>query len=184
MDLFADALDARRDLQLAFTSHALSRIHEISPAPALVYAVGTDEHTLTREELTAIQRYVQDGGVILFETAGGRGRFAHAAEKQLAAAFGRLARPLVQDSIITGEFSPHAINCSTLDYRPYSLQVLGGIDTTPRLRGIVIDGSPRLLFSREDISNALLDQPVWGVHGYSPRSAQRLLRNVLLYVIE
>lgn len=184
VEVFADALFDQRDLSLNISSHPLAKVHELSPRPDIVTVAGTDEHRFTRNEREAIQQYVHAGGVILFETVGGRGRFANAAEAQLAEVFARSAQPLLREPIITGEGLNHASNCSSLDYRPYSLHVLGGIDTTPRLRGMMIDGTPRVLFSREDISQALLDQPVWGVHGYSPRSAQRLLRNVLLHAAE
>jgi hypothetical protein len=46
-----------------------------------------------------------------------------------------------------------------------------------------IEGIPRLLFSREDITHALLDQPAWGVNGYGPESARRLLANILLHAM-
>jgi hypothetical protein len=71
-----------------------------------------------------------------------------------------------------------------VDYRPFSFQVFGTRDTAPRLRGMSIKDSasgsgPQLLFSREDLSNALLDQPRWGISGYSPQSARDLLGNIV-----
>ena len=36
-------------------------------------------------------------------------------------------------------------------------------------------------FSAEDLSNAMLGQPVWGIFGYSTRSARQLMTNILLY---
>jgi hypothetical protein len=38
-----------------------------------------------------------------------------------------------------------------------------------------------VLFSREDLSNALLDQPVWGVSGYAPGSAVELMGNIIQF---
>lgn len=184
LEIFADALLELHDLTLNMSSHPLAEIHELRPTPDIVTVAGTSEHQFTLDERQAMQEYVRSGGKILFETVGGRGRFATAAESQLDELFGLSTRPMLRESIITGEEQDGASDCASLDYRPYSLHVLGGIDTTPRLRGMMIDDAPRVLFSREDISQALLDQPVWGVHGYSPRSAQRLLRNILLHAIE
>ena len=45
--------------------------------------------------------------------------------------------------------------------------------------GLILDGQPRVLFSRQDISQALLDQPCWGVAGYSPEAARDLMGNIL-----
>ena len=91
---------------------------------------------------------------------------------------------LRRETIMTGVEQSHLSDVSRVDYRPYSLEVFGSMDTVPRLRGMRIDGEPRVLFSREDISHALLDQPCWKIHGYTPTSARRILRNILLYASE
>jgi hypothetical protein len=184
IEVFADALYDAYDLSIETETQPLAKIHELSPRPTIVTVTGTEETRFSREERDAIQRFVEDGGVILFETVGGRGGFAQSAEQQLAEVFGRSAEPLVRHAVITGEGLAHAADCTSLNYRPFSLQILGAIDTTPRLRGMMVNGSPRVLFSREDLSHALLDQPCWGIHGYAPSAARRLLRNVLLYASE
>ena len=97
---------------------------------------------------------------------------------------GDLAGPLqalAGSRILTGEGLRGAANLSRVAYRPYAAQRFGARETRPRLQGMAIDGTPRVLFSREDISNALLDQPCWGVAGYAPRSARDLLGNIVLH---
>ena len=49
---------------------------------------------------------------------------------------------------------------------------------------MVIDGQARVLFSREDITHGLLDQPCWGIAGYTPDTARALLTNIMLHAIE
>ena len=83
--------------------------------------------------------------------------------------------------IITGDDIDGAANLSRIQYRPFSIEAFGTRETTPRLRGLDVDGAPRVLFSREDMSHALLDQPCWGIAGYSTHGARRLLRTVLLH---
>jgi hypothetical protein len=75
------------------------------------------------------------------------------------------------------------VNLSRVDFRPYSLQAFATRENSPRLRGIIIDGQPRVLVSGEDISNALLDQPCWGVSGYSPQSARDMLANIVQHAM-
>ncbi len=82
---------------------------------------------------------------------------------------------------MTGEGLRGAANLSRVAYRPYAVQRFGARETRPRLQGMAIDGTSRVLFSRQDISNALLDQPCWGVAGYTPRSAGDLLGNIVLH---
>ncbi len=118
---------------------------------------------------------------MLFETVGGRGDFTRAAEEACGELFGTSVRPLLDRPIITGRDLPGAASLTRVEYRSFARDAVGVRDTTPRLRGILIDGQPRLLFSREDLSQALLDQPCWGIAGYSPSSAQRLLGNIARY---
>ena len=93
--------------------------------------------------------------------------------------FARPIRSLLRSRVITGEGLPGAKRLSRVDYRPYTLEVFAARETRPRLRGMTIEGEPRVLFSRQDISQALLDQPCWGVSGYAPAAARDLLGNIL-----
>jgi len=95
------------------------------------------------------------------------------------ALFGIKAQRLLDTRVVTGDGLTGGSNLTQVRYRPYAQQVFAAHETTPRLRGLVIDGQPRVLFSREDISQALLDQPCWGVAGYSPATARQLMANIL-----
>ena len=69
---------------------------------------------------------------------------------------------------------------SKVEYRPFSQKIYGMREASPRLRGMRLeDGVVRIVFSREDISHALLDQPSWGISGYSPYAARQLLANII-----
>jgi hypothetical protein len=157
-------------------------LRELGDAPpALAIATGTAAHELTPVELESIRRFVSGGGTLLFETAGGRGDFAGAAEQACATLFAQRAMPLVRHPIVTGAGARPEHDLSTVEYRPYSFEIFGARERSARLRGIEIDGRVAVLFSREDLSHALLDRSCWGVHGYAPDSAQKLLENVLRY---
>ena len=90
-------------------------------------------------------------------------------------------KSLLRHAIVTGHGLDGADDLSRVEYRPYSFQTFGSRETTPRLRGSAVNGSVRMLFSREDLSHALLDQPRWGISGYAPGSARRLLANIVRY---
>jgi hypothetical protein len=93
--------------------------------------------------------------------------------------FAQPIEPLLGSRIVTADGIKGAVGLMRVEYRPYSQEVFGGRETTARLRGMVINGQPRVIFSREDITHGLLDQPVWGVSGYAPKSARELLGNVV-----
>jgi hypothetical protein len=84
----------------------------------------------------------------------------------------------LQDKVITGK-SIGGYDVSQVDYRSYALLRMGKIDA-PRLLAINFNGKPRILISGEDLSEAMLDQPVWGVFGYNTDSAQKIMTNIIL----
>jgi hypothetical protein len=92
---------------------------------------------------------------------------------------------LAHSGVLTGEGLSGAVDCTRVEYRPYALQVFGTRDTNPRIQGMSVAAGkqPQILFSREDISNGLLNQPVWGVIGYSAASGRNLLANVVQHAM-
>lgn len=183
LNVFADVMRFDRGMDITIVDHPLAMIAALDSPPALVIVSGIEAHTFTEAQTAAIKAYVESGGVILFETPGGRGEFAASAERMMQELFGQAPSPLGNSRIITGLGLPDAANLARVDYRPYSLQTFATRENSPRLRGIVINGEPLVLLSAEDISNALLDQPCWGVSGYSPQSARDLLANVVQHAI-
>ncbi|MHC4108182.1 MAG: DUF4159 domain-containing protein, partial [Planctomycetota bacterium] len=173
------------EVELQIVDRPLSHLHALKAPPALVIVNGIEPHSFTSEQRAAIRRYVEAGGVILFETPGGRGGFTRSAEEACAEIFGdNPVHSMLRSRVITGAGLPGAARLSRLDYRPFALEVFAARETTPRLRGMVIEGEPRVLFSREDITHGLLDQPCWGIAGYSPASARALLSNILLHGLD
>jgi len=156
------------------------------PNPAntpFVHVVGTEAVTFTDSQIQSIQHYVEAGGVILFENAGGMGRFAESTVAMLNRAFpDERIRPIADSSsIITGK-PLGGYDIATIDYRAYALLRMGQVDF-PRLLAMNVDDRPRILISSEDLTYAMLDQPVWGVFGYASDSAHRLMTNLLLYAM-
>jgi hypothetical protein len=184
LDVFATAMATERGLAVAVADAPLAEIDTLDPRPDLVMVTGTDACEFSEPQRRAIRAHVEAGGVILFETAGGRGAFARAAEQMCRSLVGDLAEPpqvLREGPIVTGEGLPRAPRLDRVEYRPFTLEVIGARETRSRLLGMAVDGEPRVLFSREDISNGLLDQPCWGVAGYAPRSARDLLGNIVAH---
>ena len=179
---FAANVAEQRRLDVRIGESPLRSIDSLAPRPDLVIVSGTEAHDFSATERSAIRAYVEAGGVILFETAGGRGAFADAAQRALGELFEDGAAPpraVAESRIVTGEGLPGAPNLRRLEYRPYALEVFGARETAPRLTGMTIGGRARVLFSREDISHGLLDQPCWGIAGYAAASARDLLGNIV-----
>lgn len=180
MEVFAAAMAQDHEFDIAVVDRPLWRIHLEEPAPDLVVVSGIQEHKFNEAEYKAINDYVSGGGMILFETPGGRGAFTLSAERACAEIFNKRIRSLLRDPIVTGDGLRGARRLSKVEYRPFSQKIYGMREASPRLRGMRFDdGVVRIVFSREDISHALLDQPSWGISGYSPYAARQLLANIV-----
>lgn len=186
LNVFASWLAKQRSINVRIVDHPLSLIHELDPQPDLVIVSGIDAHSFSSQQIDAINRHVQAGGMILFETPGGCGAFTQSAEQMALELFGQPIESLHHHPLLTAEHIDGARDLTRVEYRPYSMEHFGSRETVPRLRGMLMDDGkhPRVLFSREDISNALLNQPRWGISGYAPQSARDLLENIVQYAMQ
>jgi hypothetical protein len=144
-------------------------------------------NTLAREE---IKRFVEVGGTLVVDAAGGNGEFATAAETELVAIF-----PGSKNTLKLLPISHPLYNSGNkieeVEYRPFARRSLGNIHV-PRLRGLEINNRLAVIFSGEDLSVGLVGQPVDGIVGYVPQRVQvgesktrmgasEIMTNILLY---
>ena len=159
---------------------ALADIATLDPPVDLVVVSGTAAHTFTPPEEVAVESFIaRPRGTVLFETAGGRGAFTSSAETVAAKLFARPLRPVTGTALATGDAIHGGFDLRHVGWRAYSVEVFGARETVLRVQSMQFDGAPRVLFSREDLSHALLDQPRHGICGYRTESARRILANVL-----
>lgn len=185
-ELLALRLRTSRGLDATIIDAPLETIDDSSAADAALLIVrGTAEHKFTEVQARALRAYVQRGGTVLFENVGGTGAFGRSAEEFVESFMpgARFRRP-ARHPVITGEGLEGGTDCSNVSYRLYSLEKFGVRETRPRLRALHEDGREddlRFFVSREDLSNALLGQPCWGVSGYTTDHAAMLLGNLVEY---
>ncbi len=150
-----------------------------------VHVVGTEEIEFRDAELQAIKSFVQAGGTIFFEDAGGRGDFSLGIEDQISGLFERrrFRRLEAASPIITGK-AIRGYDLSKISFRPYTILRRPRAEKTHRLDALNINGSPRIILSGDDLTAAILGQPVWGVMGYSTDSARKLMTNITLYGVK
>lgn len=179
LEVFAAEMLEQSEFDIIITHCPLSKIHTLDPKPTLVIVNSIEDMAFTSSERSALKDYITNSGVILFETPGGQGRFTLSAEEVCSEIFSSSIRSLLRHRIITGQGMRGAAKLRRLEYRPFSFESFGGRETMPRLRGMKVGDEVLVLFSREDISHALLNQPCWGVAGYKSEAARELLANVL-----
>lgn len=183
LDVFAAWAWNEKGIEAEIVDAPLAAIDRLNPMPDLVIASGVEAHEFTDAEQQSIRRYVDGGGVILFENPGGGGAFVASADQAMQSLFERPVRAMLRHPVVSGEGVPGAERITRIEYRPYAFEVFGARETAPRIRGMTFGDSDeaRVLFSREDLSHGLLDQPRWGVAGYTPNWSRRLLANIIHY---
>ena len=143
---------------------------------------GTTRVTFTDADATAVRNYVTAGGTLLVDACGGSPAFAASAEALLGHAFvGVPLAPLPDADPLVHGTGPNLDDLTRPAVRPFAaeqLPVPAG-SPGPPLRGLTA-GTGRVVYSRLDLTTALLDTQPWGLLGYTPTYAQAAVKNVLL----
>jgi hypothetical protein len=152
---------------------------------ALVHLTGTTKFILRDEQRKELKAYVQQGGTLLVDAAGGSSDFATSAEKELPATFGAGSIEEM-GSILSPQKPVFAIDGSKIqsfNYRAFTRAKLTGQLNVPGVRGVPEGKDQRIavFYSPLDLSAGLVGQPVDGIFGYAPRTATEIVRNIVLY---
>jgi hypothetical protein len=125
--------------------------------------------------------FVNAGGTLIIDSAGGSDAFASDIQTQLAANFpstaSQLETPLPADHLLYTQIADPV----DIAYRSFARHVLTDDLKSPRLRGMTIRGKIGVFFSAEDITGGLVGEAVDGIVGYTPDTATGLMRKMILY---
>ncbi len=185
-----------RGIALDFVDVPLTQLHREMDADGgggFLYLRGTAAVEFSEAELAGVKRFAEAGGVVLVENVGGVGDFAKRAEEAIrgmleadgegGGAGKRFRRVATRHPIVSGLGLAEGEDCGRVIYRLYSLERFGTREYKPRIRALDPKfeggGVLQIFVSRDDLSYALLDQPCWGVSGYSALDAGQLLGNIL-----
>ncbi len=143
----------------------------------LAVMTGTTAFRLDAAEIEAIKKYLDGGGKLLIDAAGGSRDFADALGK-LPRQIDPMAFPgtlPANHSIYRmGPFTTKDTRFRGAAKRRYHSRSYPQLRAMPTL-------SPNMFLSREDITAALVGYECSDIHGYTPESAYRLVRNLVLY---
>ena len=164
-----------------------------SKATVLVLT-GVGALKLTSEEETGLKKYVENGGTLLVDAAGGKEDFGRSSLSAIEGVFGASKVSMLSTSHKVFNLAEPADGVITkLQVRPATRDRLGLATSQiePKLRCVSVsdNGTERVgvFYSREDISSAgLVGYDSLGVDGYGPSGnldapAYRLMRNIVLY---
>jgi hypothetical protein len=139
---------------------------------------GTGKLTLSPAARSAIKQFVDGGGTLIVDAAGGDVEFADAAENELATIFPGAKPELLGDA--SPPFNMPNFKLDKIGWRAFAIDRVGD-KRRAKLRGITLGKRTAVFFSREDLSAGIVGEPVDGVLGYDPATATRLMTAMLLY---
>jgi hypothetical protein len=150
----------------------------------VAHLTGTTAFHLSDDAREQLRAFVEAGGTLIVDAAGGSGTFADSAEQELGEIFkgGEAAKDL--DKPLDAKHDFYKVTGTPMKefgFRTFAKTKLGNATRGPRVRGGVVDMRTAVFFSPEDITAGLVGQPVDGIYGYDPRTATQLAANMLLY---
>lgn len=146
--------------------------NELSKKIPLVHLTATNRFELSASEHKALKSYLDGGGVLFFDAAGGSTEAQLSFEALLLKMYpNEKLKPLALGHPIYGGIK-HAT------FRPCARERLAKSDL-PRLRVLEMKGRVVVIDSAEDLSAGLVGYNVDGIVGYSPASAMEIARNIL-----
>jgi hypothetical protein len=148
----------------------------------LAHLTGTAKVTFTDDEVAGLKKYLDAGGMLFVDAAGGSREFVESAQDLLKRVYpsNNLEAVAPDHPIYTGAL-PDGAKFAEAEFRKYGNLLLKRRVTKPSLEEITVDGRTRVIFSQYDICTGFLGTNTWGILGYAPATSEALGRNIVLY---
>ncbi len=145
-----------------------------------LYMTGLDDFSFSQNERSALERYLNRGGVLVINNGLGLGAFDAAVRRELERLLPQATlEPIPADHGLHGGL----FDTSSVQYSPALAKSKPELNNKPYLLGITIDGDLRVIYSPYDLEAGWLEVHYPQMRGYEPVSAQRLGMNVIVYMM-
>lgn len=154
-------------------------------ARRMAFLTATGDAELADDQAASIRGWLEKGGTLWLEAAGGSLEAMRNAEQLLQKIAPGAQRSWIgeTDPLISGKDIPGGKDNRVVNYRPLVLQRFGQV-TKSRLVAYKVNGRPAIIFSGEDLVTGLAGLEHWGIYGYSPESAMNLVVNGVLQAMQ
>jgi hypothetical protein len=151
---------------------------------SIAILTGTAAYSPKPEEATAIKKYVEAGGVLFVDLAGGAGVFEEFMRTKLfAEAFPNgFLMTLPSDHPLLNAGLPGMSDLTHPRLRAYALEQLGTAKN--EFPSFFNAGRGHVIFTPHDITCGLLGTYTWGIVGYDPEYCENLMKNLLIWAVD
>jgi hypothetical protein len=167
-------------LKLDVQPTALLNLHPQS-APLAVMS-GNQAVDFSKMDFHALQDFVQQGGILFIDAAGGNKDFANSVRQSFLPAAFPSANPTAipfSDPILAGN-GPCMDPLPKAHLRNYASILLNGV--VPAVQYAAV-GKGAIIVSDLDVTTGLLNSGTYGILGYTPAYCQSLMKNVVLWSV-
>jgi hypothetical protein len=148
----------------------------------VLHLTGTEHVKIDPSDWAQIRTFVEDGGTLIVDAAGGSTTFAADVRLQLNTTFfeniEQFDRPLRLTDALYTDIAPRI---DEVNYRAFARHQLMENLKEPRIRAFKVGDRAAVFLSNEDLSAGLVGEPVDGIMGYDPDSATDLMEHMILY---
>ena len=175
MGLYADtALDVGKPIDITGLTATASKI-------AVMTGVGP--WTFGDSEKAALKKFVEDGGTLVIDAAGGSKAFAKSVEAMLKEVFPAVRQRLRRLATTSALYNLPGMEIRTVGFKRRT--GINRIDRLPELRTVLVAGDrPGVIYSPLDLTAGLLGARAYTIDGYDPVSAFELMRNIVIFAAE
>jgi len=146
----------------------------------LAVLTGTNALEVSPEEKAAIKQFIDSGGTIFMDAAGGSQEFTDSLSDLLREEdmYGRIHGKLRDMPSTAPLFNLSSHEIKSVEYRVRTAVRVG--TNEPTFKTMLIDTRPVIIISPEDVTTGLVGFNSGAFEGYTPESSFKLMRNVVL----
>jgi hypothetical protein len=146
----------------------------------VAHLTGTSKMKLDSAAQDEIRKFVEGGGTLMVDSAGGSEDFATSIEAQLGTIFGADVPYALKQLLPSTDpvFNLPGGAIKEIHFRAYTRKI-GGLQGA-QLKAIKVHDRRAVYYSREDLSAGLIGSPVDGILGYDPSTATAIMRNLVV----
>jgi len=144
----------------------------------VAHLTGTDAVKFEPAQVSALRKFVEAGGTLLIDCAGGSSAFAAPAE-QLVADFFVESKPeaLPVDHPMLRTARGEEIDIA---FRAFAKKTVGELSGETRFKVVKKGDRVAVIYSRDDLTAGMVGSPVDGVVGYTPATATELVLRLVM----
>jgi hypothetical protein len=174
----AAILNNQHQTELAIETVDIARL--ATAKGKIAHLTGTDAVQLDGAATTALKAFIDAGGTLIIDSAGGSSLFSDSVEQALKGLYPdeskSLSDPLLPDHAIYRRGGV-AVDVA---YRQFARRTITGDLKIGRVRVMTLNDRSAVFYSPEDLSAGLVGQPVDAIRGYMPATATQLMVNMIL----